>query len=547
MKYYFRGGMAPGESFSPGYIINRNVLGSNVGNFLYLNSVMRAIMTDKDTVLDVNHYSVNGIPAERVNEEYDAFIIPLADAFRVDFMPELDALTSFVKKLTIPCVVTGVGLRADYEPKLDEIFPFDAKVKSFMNAVLEKSACVGVRGEITGEYLKKLGYSEEKDYTVIGCPSMYTNGSKINIKPLKLSADSMISFNSNPDTIPEAAQYVIDIMKKYPGSVYTAQLRTELHNIYVGAPYEMEKIHPMHSVSDEFYKSGRVRFFTNTNAWFDFLKTCDFSFGMRLHGNIAAILSGTPGLLLATDSRTRELASYHMLNAVTMEDVRNLTFEELVMREDYDKPARQSKKNFEHFVDFLNRNGLKNIYENGFEPEVAYFDMLNTADKNIEESQETLHSQNQMACSKNTGIILPLSSCNPEEQAARFSDYYGELEERFDRHRSEVAANKSTIKSLKADIKGFEKKISESANELTEKDKVITNLNEKLSARKEKIQELKDELATEKSKVKKMREKFQNEQQKNEELEKILSRRSVKLAIKVSNMFRKKKDSKPEA
>lgn len=80
--------------------------------------------------------------------------MPLADAFREDFRPVLRNYTQLIRKLKIPVVVTGVGLRANYEPQLDEGFTFDEDVTNFVKAVLEKSAQIGVRGQITADYLK---------------------------------------------------------------------------------------------------------------------------------------------------------------------------------------------------------------------------------------------------------------------------------------------------------------------------------------------------------------------------------------------------------
>ena len=58
----------------------------------------------------------------------------------------------------------------------------------FCNAVLEKSRSIGVRGEITQEYLVRLGIKRRK-IDVIGCPSMYTFGDFL---PLKKATESII-------------------------------------------------------------------------------------------------------------------------------------------------------------------------------------------------------------------------------------------------------------------------------------------------------------------------------------------------------------------
>ncbi len=80
----------------------------------------------------------------------------------------------------------------------------------------------------------------------------------------------------------------------YPMGKKGTMLRT-------GVPVTLE--HPL-------IRQNRVRFFLDPKAWFAHLANYDFSFGTRIHGNIAALLAGTPALLLAHDSRTLELAHY---------------------------------------------------------------------------------------------------------------------------------------------------------------------------------------------------------------------------------------------
>lgn len=101
--------------------------------------------------------SANVKDADKINEAYDMFLIPLANAFREDFVGELRNLMELIQKLKIPCVVIGVGLQAAYEPDFSISYSFDEDVLNFCNAVLDKSHSIGVRGVLTQEYLVSLG------------------------------------------------------------------------------------------------------------------------------------------------------------------------------------------------------------------------------------------------------------------------------------------------------------------------------------------------------------------------------------------------------
>ena len=92
---------------------------------------------------------------EQWNAEYDLFLIPLANAFRITFMAELRILTDLVKRMKIPCVVVGVGMARKVNSRKWK-FRYDDEAVAFTRAVLEKSPMVGLRGENHGRV------SEEK-------------------------------------------------------------------------------------------------------------------------------------------------------------------------------------------------------------------------------------------------------------------------------------------------------------------------------------------------------------------------------------------------
>src|SRR5690625_7501579 len=94
-------------------MIFKNSIGGNVGNLIYAYSVYRTLMT-QNTKIEPDYYNTNSDPkrAAKINEKYDCYIIPLADAFRPNFAPLLRSYTRLIKQLKIPVYVIVVGLRA---------------------------------------------------------------------------------------------------------------------------------------------------------------------------------------------------------------------------------------------------------------------------------------------------------------------------------------------------------------------------------------------------------------------------------------------------
>ena len=193
-KYYMRAAKSPFDNFNAWQTLMKDPIGGNSGNMLFVHSMFRTLMLDDNTTIDVNYNQWDLKECEKINETYDAFVIPLANAFRSDFLG-WDKMIPFIEKLKIPCIVTGVGVQMDYEPDFNRSYSFDEDAKLFCKKVLEKSASIGVRGEITAKYLENLGFKNH--IRIIGCPSMYMNGNNYKITKFvdTLTYESKISFN----------------------------------------------------------------------------------------------------------------------------------------------------------------------------------------------------------------------------------------------------------------------------------------------------------------------------------------------------------------
>lgn len=363
--------MNPLRVYSTGDAIKKNIMNQNTGNMIFAHSVARTLMLDDTTfgnTRTINNFS--DAEVEKINAEYDCFVIPLANAFRKTFQDELDIITRLVKRLKIPCVVIGVGLQAGVGETVNKEFVFDDSAKKFVKAVLEKSSIIGVRGEITAEYMRKLGFIEEKDFTVIGCPSMYLHGDQVPLKEIKeLTPQSKVSVNRKIDLPASLHQFIYESSQKFEDAMFIPQGIDDLRLLYAGKSIDRKKfpkINPTYpwQMDNEICSSGHEIAFTNVPSWLEFLSGRDFSFGSRIHGNIAAVQSGTPAYIFAPDSRILELARYHNIQHMAAKDITEDTnIFDVYEKADFTSVQKGHKQRFEHYLDFLDANGLDHIYK----------------------------------------------------------------------------------------------------------------------------------------------------------------------------------------
>jgi Polysaccharide pyruvyl transferase len=374
LKLLIRAGKDPFEVVSPEDSLARDTIGTNAGNLVFSHSVHRALSVEGAT-LDSTGLPAVVEDAARVNAEYDAFVVPLANAFRRPFAKQLEALSDIIERLTIPVVVVGVGAQTEIGYDLSSLAPIEGSVRRFVSAVLDRSASIGVRGELTYEYLTGLGY---RDVEVIGCPSMFLHGPDLDVRRQvdQLDADSPIAISISP-YVKVMGAVAVRNQRRYSDLVYVPQDIASLAlmvrgplaaNVGKVSPVPVHVTHPM-------YRDRRMRFFVDPWTWFDWLSGRHFSFGTRIHGTIASLLAGTPAMLLAHDSRTLELARYHEIPHLLRSDITpDLDPAELYQRIDLDRLHRGHLGRLAAYTSFLDRNGLPHVFAPGAEGGGRAFD-----------------------------------------------------------------------------------------------------------------------------------------------------------------------------
>jgi Polysaccharide pyruvyl transferase len=347
----------------------QNLIGNNTGNLVFSQAVYRLLSAA------ANDLETSGLAKSNprvINSRFDHVVIPLANAFRPTYIETLDALSNLIEQLTVPVTVLGVGEQASLNGVYKGADSVKPATTRFVRAVLDRSPSIGVRGERTRDYLKSLGFGDEH-VKVIGCPSMFMYGPDLNVekKVESLSVDSTIAMNVSP-YVAEMGPISLYAAEHFPRLVYMAQniqtLELMLYGSYPkgkrmnavaakGAPITLD--HPL-------IRSDRVRFFLDPKTWFDHLAQYDFSFGTRIHGNIAALLAGTPALLLAHDSRTLELAEYHEIPHRTINSIENDGDAISLYAEcDWNRLNKAHPDRWDTFAAFLHDHNLTHVYDEG--------------------------------------------------------------------------------------------------------------------------------------------------------------------------------------
>jgi hypothetical protein len=356
---------SPFETTSAETALSKNLLGHNSGNLVFLETAYK-ILDTRDAEITPDRFAAYKMGADEINERFDVYVIPLANAFRATFGASLARLTKVLEGLKIPVVVLGAGLQAPLPYVSGTPRRFDEGVKAFAKAVLDRSASIGVRGEYTQDYLQRLGF---RDVEVIGCPSMYYRGDQLSVtkRVPGLTPESRIAINLTR-RVSDMAPIVASHVEKYPNLEYIAQENETLRLLlWHEDVFDSPPDYPMPSrVDHPLIRDDKTRLFLDPWPWLEYMRGFEFSFGNRIHGNIVGLLAGTPSYVIAHDTRTLELARYFQIPHREAPGISPDTdAAELYEEADFGPMIAGHGERFRTFIDYMERHGLHHIFEPG--------------------------------------------------------------------------------------------------------------------------------------------------------------------------------------
>lgn len=337
-----------------------NLIGNNNGNLMFA-TASHKLLSASDQNVTAHGLSFRPNQADRINEKFDHLVLPLANAFRKSFEPQLIKLTELILKLDIPVTMLSGGAQSGSDGSFANLNSIADSVKRFCAAVLDRSPRLSVRGEQTAHYLNSLGI---RDVEVIGCPSLTMHGPGHSVRPADASSLSRVAYNV--ETSKDICGHLVaDAELHYDARYYAQDMSTfelMLHGKDRFTQARDSRL-PLRSTHRAF-KEDRARFALDAWTWIDSLKNFDFSFGPRIHGAVASILAGTPAMLIAHDSRTVELAEVHGIPYLELHEIPDdLTVQDLVLMTDYSKFNQMHSQYVDQIISYVHEHGLKTIYD----------------------------------------------------------------------------------------------------------------------------------------------------------------------------------------
>ncbi len=277
-----------------------------------------------------------------------------------------------LEKVKLPVYAIGVGAQASRNRRIE----LPEASRRFWSIVAERSAAIGVRGAFSAETLRQNGI---RNVEVVGCPSIFrTRNRDLQIRVPDQREIRKVAFS----------------LRREADKSYTADPEAYLRNqkaalLKVDAQSEMvmsshgEQEEKAFFLRDAAAKEKAVSEFVRTGWWsgpddaamrriyekqlfsfFDvehydaFARSQDLAVGYRVHGVLPAVAHGVPGVLVAYDTRSQELAETLKIPVVPEAALAEGGWRAVYREAALGSLVKSYAGSYDRMRDFLDRNGI---------------------------------------------------------------------------------------------------------------------------------------------------------------------------------------------
>lgn len=309
--------------------------GSNTGNFAFRYSILNFLIADDSEI------QIGGFDSLENTAGYDAVILACSNWIGTNATHERinRSRMESLLKIDIPVLAIGLGTQMHYEQSAADLGEFTS---GLLKVLCEKSLSISVRDEFTFNLLTGYGFA---NIYATGCPSNFICPN-INLgvdlcNKLKVIVESIGGWFDLLTAIQEYGgknAYSSNVFSQHYNflSTYPSQYFVQdfpLISSLLTFPFDLpneysQKLFPGISGVDAHAYKRMIRecsiYFTDFSSWMSHLRKFDISFGMRLHGNMAALQAGVPSIVIAHDLRTKELTKLMSIPSIDPLDFINM-------------------------------------------------------------------------------------------------------------------------------------------------------------------------------------------------------------------------------
>jgi hypothetical protein len=327
----------------------------NIGNKVYLDFLFD-ILTNCDLV---SAHDVLASP-QLIKDTYRILILPFSNMISPYYT---DSLSKVIEAYELKIILLSVGIQATLSENLDNMV-VSPDALTLLRAATRSGGVVGVRGAKTANVLARYGIKTN----IIGCPSL------LGVKSIRAPSTDRICANATlsghhkketADLIEFAVRfcdgYALQDETRIIQDVFSVNI-DDINFFDRNSPFAKDQLNKCFDYgyyNNGYFSWGEVRdffkrksfFYLNVNDWINELKRFDLSVGMRFHGNIAALVAGTPAIFSPCDMRTLELIEYHNLPYLYGINA-NTHVPDLIEHANYDRFFQKMPSIISNFIEF---------------------------------------------------------------------------------------------------------------------------------------------------------------------------------------------------
>jgi hypothetical protein len=277
-----------------------------------------------------------------------------------------------LEKVKLPVYAIGVGAQASQNRAIN--LP-DAS-KRFWQLVADRCAAIGVRGTFSAETLRHNGV---RNVEVVGCPSIFRTRKRdlairipdqreIRKVAFSLRRESDKSYTADPEAYlrnQKAALLKVDGQSEMVMSSHGEQ---EEKAFFLRDTAAKEKaVHefvktgwwsgPDDAAMRKIYENQLFSFF-DVERYDEFARSIDLAVGYRVHGVLPAVAQGVPGVLVAYDTRSQELAETLKIPVVPEAALAEGGWRAVYQEAQLNALARSYAQSYDRMRKFLEKNGV---------------------------------------------------------------------------------------------------------------------------------------------------------------------------------------------